>query len=201
VIRTENFAEGVNFANQAYRGSFFKPNIVFLNMIDRESYENDFQEIISESERLQLGVLIYYQHPKSGLGQRQMINVWIRNRAPHWKISWDIGNLDLSILVAYKLKKNWVANIRLVTVVENHDQEGQAHNFMSELIDLARLPKTEILIHVGDFHEFIQDSPSADLNIFGLAPKPDFDFMERMVKSVHTTCLFIRDSGHENILA
>ena len=37
VIRTENFAEGVNFANQAYSGSFFKPNIVFLNMIDRDS--------------------------------------------------------------------------------------------------------------------------------------------------------------------
>ena len=44
VITTENFAEGVNFANQAYRGSFFKPNIVFLNMLDRESYEADFPE-------------------------------------------------------------------------------------------------------------------------------------------------------------
>lgn len=201
VIRTENFAKGVNFANQAYRGSFFRPNIVFLNMIDREAYENDFQEIINETARLQLGVMIYYQHPKSGLGQRQMINVWIRNRAPHWKIAWDIGNLDLSILVAYKLKKNWVANIRLVTVVDNHEQEKQAQNFMSELIDLARLPKTEIMIHVGNFNNYIADAPSADLNIFGLAPKPDFDFMEKMVNSVHTTCLFIRDSGQENILA
>ena len=75
IIRTNNFAEGVNFANQAYRGSFFKPNIVFLNMLDRESYEADFLEIIKESSRLQLGVLVYYQHPKSGLGQRQIINV------------------------------------------------------------------------------------------------------------------------------
>ena len=81
-----------------------------------------------ETARLQLGVLVYSQHPKSGLGQRQIINVWIRNRAPQWKISWDIGNLDLSILVAYKLKKNWVANIRLVTVVDNHEQEEQANN-------------------------------------------------------------------------
>ncbi len=96
VITTENFAEGVNFANQAYRGSFFKPNIVFLNMIDRQSYEHDFHKIILESARLQLGVMVYFQHPKSGLGQRQFINVWIRNRAPHWQISSDIGNLDLS---------------------------------------------------------------------------------------------------------
>jgi len=201
VIRTDNFAEGVNFANQAYRGSFFKPNIVFLNLLDRETYDTEFREIIEEAVRLQLGVLIYSQHPKSGLGQRQLINVWIRNRAPHWKISWDIGNLDLSILVAYKLKKNWEAQIRLVTVVDDEEQEKQAQNFMSELIDLARLPKTEIVVHVGGFNGFVGHAPPADLNIFGLAPEPDFRFMERMVSETHTTCLFIRDSGLENILA
>ncbi len=201
VLRTENFAEGVNFANQAYRGSFFKPNIVFLNMIDKDSYEQDFLEIMRESERLQLGLMVYCQHPKSGLGQRQIINVWIRNRSPHWKISWDIGNLDLSILVSYKLKKNWVANIRLVTVVDNQEQEEQAKQFMADLIDLARLPKTEIMIHVGKFNEFILDAPNADLNVFGLAPEPDFTFMEKMVNNTQTTCLFIRDSGQENILA
>ncbi|PKL89362.1 MAG: Na-K-Cl cotransporter [Ignavibacteriae bacterium HGW-Ignavibacteriae-2] len=201
VIRTENFSEGVNFANQAYRGSFFKPNIVFLNMSDRESYENDFIEIIRESARLQLGVLVYFQHPKSGFGQRQMINIWIRNRAPNWEISSDIGNLDLSILVAYKLQKNWGARIRIVTVVDNHEQENQAELFISELIDLARLPKTERLIQVGIFDEFILDAPNADLNIFGLVPEPDFKFMEKMVTNTQTTCLFIRDSGMENILA
>jgi amino acid transporter len=201
VITTENFAEGVNFANQAYRGSFFKPNIVFLNMLDRESYEADFHKIILETARLQLGVMVYFQHQKSGLGQRQFINVWIRNRAPNWQISWDIGNLDLSILVAYKLKKNWSATIRLVTVIDNQEQETEARKFMADLIDQARLPRTETVIHIGKFNEFILDAPSADLNIFGLVPKPDFEFMEKMVDSTQTTCLFIRDSGMENILA
>lgn len=201
VIRSDNFAEGVNFANQAYRGSFFRPNIVFLNLLDRDNYEEEFQEVIREAARLELGVLIYSQHPKSGLGQRQLINVWIRNRSPHWKISWDIGNLDLSILVAYKLKKNWDAAIRLVTVVDNAEQELQAHEFMAELIDQARLPKTEVYVHVGNFKEFIGQSPAADLNIFGLAPTPDFRFIEEMVSETRSTCLFIRDSGLENILA
>ena len=201
IIKTSNFADGVNFANQAYRGSFFKPNIVFLNMHDREAYENDFLQIINESTRLQLGLLVYFQHPKSGMGQRQVINVWIRNRAPLWQISWDIGNLDLSILVAYRLKKNWNAKIRLVTVVDNKEQELQAHRFMSELIDLARLPKTEIVVQQGNFNEFILDGPNADLNIFGLDTTPDFAFMEKMVDHTQTTCLFIRDSGMENIPA
>ncbi|MBT6006543.1 MAG: amino acid permease, partial [Prolixibacteraceae bacterium] len=201
VIRTENFAEGVNFANQAYRGSFIKPNIVFLNMINRESYLEGFNEIINEAARLQIGVLIYSQHPNSGLGQRQMINVWIRNRAPDWKISWDIGNLDLSILVAYKLKRNWNAKIRLVTVVENEEQKEQARKFMADLMDQARLPKTEIAVYINNFNELIKKAPNADLNIFGLVPNPDFEFMEKMVDETQTTCLFIRDSGLENIFA
>ncbi len=201
VIRTNKFGEGVNYANQAYRGSFFKPNIVFLNMLDRDYYENDFLKVIHESARLQLGVLVYYQHPKSGLGQRQLINVWIRNRAPNWKISWDIGNLDLSILVAYKLKRNWEAKIHLITVVDNADQEIEARKFMATLMDLARLPKTEISVYTGEFMEHLSQASHADLNIFGLVPEPDFDFIEKMVDQTGTTCLFVRDSGLENILA
>ena len=72
---------------------------------------------------------------------------------------------------------------------------------MKELIDLARLPRTESLIHVGNFNEFVINAPNSDLNIFGLVPEPDFNFMQRMVDDTQTTCLFIRDSGMENILA
>jgi solute carrier family 12 (sodium/potassium/chloride transporter), member 2 len=201
VIRTKNFADGVNFANQAYQGSFIKPNIIFLNMKNRESYLEGFNEIIEEASRLQIGVLVYSQHPNSGLGQRQIINVWIRNRAPDWKISWDIGNLDLSILVAYKLQRNWNAKIRLVTVVENKEEKEQAHKFMADLLDQARLPKTEMAVYIDNFNILIKKAPSADLNIFGLVPNPDFKFMEKMVDETQTTCLFIRDSGLENIFA
>lgn len=201
VIRTENIAEGVNFANQAYRGSFLKPNIIFLNIINRESYSEEFSKILKEAERLQIGVLIYSQHPKYGLAQRQVINVWIRNRAPNWQISWDIGNLDLSILVAYKLERNWDAKLRLVTVVDNKAQKEDAQKFMADLMDQARLPKTETAVYIDNFNELIKNAPPADLNIFGLVPDPDFDFMEKMVDETQTTCLFIRDSGLENIFA
>lgn len=201
VLKTSNLADGVNFANQAYRGSFFRPNIVFLNMLDRQSKEQEFLEIIAESARLHIGVMVYCQHPKSGLGKQQAINIWIRNRAPYWKISWDIGNLDLSLLVAYKLKKNWPAKIRLVTVVDDEEQAKQAASFMAKLVDLARLQDIEILIHTGKFNEFLSNAPDADLNIFGLVPDPDLEFMEKMVDQTETTCLFIRDSGMENILA
>ena len=201
VIRTENFSQGVNFANQAYRGSFIKPNITFLNRENLRTHSDDFIEIIEEAARLELGVLIYSQHPSLGMGEKETINVWIRNRAPEWQISWDIGNLDLSILIAYKLKRNWGAKIRLVTVVENEEQAVQARQFMNDLIDLARLPQTEFGVYIDNFNVLIKDAPPADLNIFGLDPHPNFDFMDRMVDETQTTCLFIRDSGLENIFA
>ncbi|MCG8702400.1 MAG: amino acid permease [Bacteroidales bacterium] len=201
VIRTENYSQGINFANQAYRGSFIKPNITFLDMVNIKHQPDGLGIIMEEANRLQFGVLIYHQHPISGMGERQMINVWIRNRAPDWKISWDIGNLDLSILVAYKLKRNWKAKIRLVTVVDNKTQEEQAHKFMTELIEHARLPQTDIAVYIDNFNELIKRAPKADLNIFGLEPNPNFKFMDRLVDNTQTTCLFIRDSGLENIFA
>ena len=201
IMKTQNFVDGVNYANQAYMGSFFRPNIVFLNKLDRDFVEEDFTRIIAESARLQLGVMVYFQHPRSGLGQRQNINIWIKNRAPNWMFSKDIGDLDLSLLVAYKLKKNWIATIRLVTVVDNDEQKAEATDFLYELVDLARLPHTEILIHTGRFDQFIVEAPYADLNIFGLEEVPNYHFMEEMVEKTQTTCLFIRDSGIENVLA
>lgn len=72
---------------------------------------------------------------------------------------------------------------------------------MNDLIDQARLPKTEVIINVGSFNDFIVRAPNADLNIFGLALDPDFEFMQKMVDNTQTTCLFITDSGMENILA
>jgi hypothetical protein len=201
VIKTGKFSDGVNYANQAYRGSFLKPNIIFLELTKQKFYTNEFSRIIDEAARLQVGVLIYSQHPEYGLGKRQTINIWIRNRAPNWKISWDIGNLDLSILIAYKLERNWDAKIRLVTVVDNKDQKDEAEKFMTDLMNQARMPHTEYVVYVDHFKELINNAPPADLNIFGLVPNPKFDFMEAMVEKTQTTCLFIRDSGLENIFA
>jgi amino acid transporter len=201
VIKTRNFSDGVNYANQAYRGSFLKPNVIFLELTRHNFQTNEFNRIIDEAARLEVGVLIYSQHPEYGLGKRQGINVWIRNRAPNWKISWDIGNLDLSILVAYKLERNWHAKVRLVTVVDNNEQKAQAEKFMTDLMDQARMPHTESVVYVDEFMKLIHNAPPADLNIFGLEPNPEFGFMEGMVNKTQTTCLFIRDSGLENIFA
>ena len=201
VIHTNEFAKGINYGSQALQGAFFKPNIVFLNMQDHDDYENELRPVMKESIRLQIGVLLYLSHSTALLGQRNTINVWISDRQNNWDLGWDIGNLDLSMLVAYKLKMNWGARIRLITVITDSNEESNAREFLSSLINLARLPETLTEVYIGDFNSIITKAPSADLNIFGMHEDLEFGFVKEMSEKTKSTCLFVKDSGHESILA
>jgi len=201
VIHTDEIANGINYGSQALQGAFFKPNIVFLNMQDHDDYETELRPVMKESIRLEIGILLYLSHPTALLGQRNTINVWVSNRQGNWNLGWDIGNLDLSMLVAYKLKMNWGARIRLITVITDPNEEDNAKEFLSSLINLARLPQTLTEVHVGDFRAIINKVPSADLNIFGLDEDLKFEFVKEMSIKTKSSCLFVRDSGHESILA
>ncbi|MGB5646238.1 amino acid permease [Muriicola sp.] len=201
VIHTDEFTKGINYGSQALQGAFFKPNIVFLNLQEHDDYEVELRPIIKESIRLEIGVLLYVAHPTALLGERNIINVWISDRQTNWNIGWDIGNLDLSLLIAYKLKLNWNAKIRLITVISDPKEEQNAREFLNSLINLARLPQTITEVYVGTFKHVVDNAPSADLNIFGMEENLSFDFVKEMVVKTNSSCLFVKDSGHESILA
>jgi len=201
IINSGDFAKGVNYGNQALKGTFFRPNIVFLNLQQHDDYESEIRPVIKESIRLEIGVLLYSSHPTALLGKRNMINVWVSDRTDNWNLGWDIGNLDLSTLIAYKLKKNWKATIRLIIVIKDEKERENATRFLRSLINLARLPSTKMEVHVGDFREIVKRAPSADLNIFGMNENLPFDFVKEMTAKTESSCLFVKDSGHESILA
>ncbi|UCD59720.1 MAG: Na-K-Cl cotransporter [Flavobacteriaceae bacterium] len=201
VINTDDFAKGVNYGNQALKGAFFRPNIVFLNLQQHDNYETEIRPVIRESIRLEIGVLLYSSHPTALLGRRNMINVWVSDRTNNWDVGWDIGNLDLSILIAYKLKKNWDASIRLIIVIKDEKERENAQNFLNLLINLARLPETLTEVRIGNFKDMVANAPSADLNIFGMQENLRFEFVQEMTLSTNSSCLFVKDSGHESILA
>lgn len=201
VIHAEQFARGINYGSQALQGAFFKPNIVFLIMRDQQTYEAELRPVMKESIRLEIGILLYAPHPTALLGQRNTINVWVSDRQGNWTLGWDIGDLDLAILIAYKLKINWKARIRLITVIQDPETEEKARNFLETLIQLARLPHTLTEVHVGDFRKVVEKAPVADLNIFGLDPDLPYTFIREMSEKTASSCVFVKDSGHESILA
>ncbi len=201
VINTDNFSLGVNYSNQALKGAFFRPNIVFLNLQDHDDYDTEIRPVITECIRLEIGVLLFASHATALLGERNIINVWVSDRRGNWTLGWDIGNLDLSTLIAYKLKTNWNAKIRLIMAIEKAEDEQEAIAFLDSLINLARLPNTLMEVKIGSFREVLTIVPSADLNIFGMDDQLEFDFIQEIREKVKGSCLFVKDSGHESILA
>ena len=201
VIDAGGFADGMRAGMQALRGAFFRPNVVFLRMPDSEEREDDYHSIILEADREKVGTLLYAPHPRAALGQRQTINVWIKDRSPDWRISMQIGNLDLALLTGYKLSENWNAKLRVLTAVPDPDEQEKARDFLEKLIDLGRFEGAEAVVGTGAFSDYIDDAPQADLNIFGLQPEPDFDTIRQLVEDTDSTCMFVRDSGRESALA
>ncbi|MBO3116955.1 amino acid permease [Winogradskyella sp. DF17] len=201
VIHANEFAKGINYGNQALQGAFFRPNIIFLNLQGHDDYDNELKPVMQEAMRLEIGIALFVLHPTALLGQRNIINVWVSDRTGNWELGWDIGNLDLAVLIAYKLKMNWKAQIRLLTVVKDKAQESNAKDFLNRLINLARLPETMTEVHVGDFKGVVLKAPSADLNIFGMDDMLSYTFITEMSEKTTSSCLFVKDSGHESILA
>ncbi len=201
IMKTDKFAEGVNFGNQALMGAFFRPNIVFLNMLEKETAVADYPLIIKEATRLELGVILYMPHPVAMLGQRQLVNVWIKSRSPGWDINDERFNPNLALLTAYKLHNNWGAKIRLITVIDDEKEQAVAKNFLNQLINLARLPIQETIVMCGNFQQQLIEAPLADLNIFGMEAEPNFEAYRKMSLDMSTSCFFVRNSGYENIFA
>ncbi len=202
VINSDNFADGVNFGNQALMGAFFKPNIIFLKYSAEPKDRMDLIKIAPVAARLHIGLAIFYQHPKAGLGQSRTINIWIRERGPKWELESEIGNMHLTILLAIKLMRNWNGEIRFITVVNNPSEEESANLFMQKLTELSRLPKSKVKILRGDFFTAVSENTRiADINMFGLSEGTEFKAMDDIVRMSSSSCFFIRDSGLENVLA
>jgi len=204
IMKTDSFSDGVNFGNQALGGAFFRPNVVFLSMLEQESSINDYPKIIEESKQLKLGLVLYMPHPKAMLGQKQVINVWVRNIGGEWDLS-DIGKDEntpnLSLLIAYKLNLNWNAEIRLITVISSKERVDSAKIYLKEFMNLTRLPINDIIVKVGNFYEELEKSPSADINIFGISPEMSIEDYKKIAKTVDRSCMFVMDSGYENVFA
>jgi amino acid transporter len=203
VVSAVDFEQGIVAGMQTLRGQFFHPNTLFLHLppsMDDERTDA-YQTILDESHRVEIGTILYVPHLEAGTGQQSWINVWVRDRSPEWRISWDVGNLDLSMLAAYKLEQNWDAKMRLVMAVEDASELSNARKYLEQVREVARMPEIEIHVAAEPFERSLQEAPHADINVFGLREDPDFEELRRMSDQTESSCLFVRDSGHESAFA
>jgi hypothetical protein len=201
-LHSQNFANGLRQGMEALSGTIFQPNLLFLTLPAEKSLQNELEGVIEAARDLNLAVALFVQHSKAGLGRRRIINVWIGDHGPDWDIKMRFDNLDISLLLAYRLCQSWQGEFNLIVAVEEKKHEDKAKEFLGRLSEAARLPgNTKVLVADGDFGRFSSKAPRADINFFPLAERLDAEFMIKMRDQTDSACLFSQDSGTESALA
>ncbi len=202
LVETREFHHTLQTTMEVFRSAFFRPNILFQSVTSGSDQEK-LQHLLDHAAENELGVILYMDNPLTALGREQILNVWLREQSPSWEIGLELSNLDLAILLAYQLARNWnAAQINLITVVQDEAERANGEAFLAKLIDLGRMPhQTHAVVGVGTLDDFLPTAPQADLNILGLQQTVDVAFMQSMVDVTDSTCIFVRDSGLESALA
>ncbi len=202
-VAAPEFSLGVTAGLQALQSAFFRPNILFLTAPGVANRNEEFADVILQARDTGVGVLLLGLHRKAGLGRKNLVRVYLRAKGT-WSVdrAFETGNLNLLLLLGYRLLRTWDADLEIVTVLRDDTQVEAARRFLKSLCDAARIPPVaRRRVLVGDFAEVVAAEEPADLNLMGLQPRPDLDFVERMVELTRGSCLLVMDSGRESALA
>lgn len=200
-IESDNDERSLEIVMDLLHQDFFHPNGLFMTITEDTDAETT-QRLMNRAKERNMGMLMLLQHPVVTLGREKVINVWVRDQSPDWEIALNLSNIDLSLLMAYQIMFDWQGTIRLITVVNDPDNQADGQQFLERIIDLGRMPSnTEVVAIADNFFDYVENAPRADLNIFGIGNTVELDFMRQMVEKTHTSCLFVQDSGTESALA
>jgi solute carrier family 12 sodium/potassium/chloride transporter 2 len=193
VVGSADFLQGATIVTQTLEASVFPPNIFLVKLGLTPQQDPELKKLIERMESLDLGVLLLALHPTKEFGLKQMINVWLREKSP---------NVDLAILIALKIQKNWDAKIRLIQAVDSDNDKTKAWSYLYRIKKTMRIPKdTETLVVVGNFEEVIASAPGADINMFGMPEEVNIAEKRKIADKIDTSILFFRDSKHESAVA
>ena len=199
VVEADRYVDGFVAGMGALHGAFFHPNMVFLTMPHDVDRARDLYEVVDRAPDYELGIVLFADHPRANLGRRHSINIWIST--PDWESAHGVAEVDLALLLGYKLQQNWQGRMRLLTAVASEEEKPRAREQLTQLINLARLPNAETYAMAATFEDALRRAPTADINLFGLPTEIDFEDAQRTVTLVDTACLFVRGSGHESVVA
>jgi amino acid transporter len=201
VLDTDDVAQGLVLGMEALQGAFFRPNIVFAPLPDTEEGEKELTEIAQRTRENDLGMIMLGMHPKTRMGSKKVVNLWVHDRNPDMELVLRQSHINLAILVAYMITRNWKGRLNIVSCVQPDREAQDVREELQRVIDLARLPDPEIHLLEGTFQENLGKGPRADVDILGLSQPPNYALMREAVDKTRSTCVFVADSGQESALA
>lgn len=201
LVESSNYIYNLQTGLQMLRSVFFRPNILFMP-VRSDTDQTTLQQTLDRAKENDIGTILYAKHPETSLGREQTINVWIREQSPDWEVGLRLSNLDLSLLLAYQLARNWNGCITLITTVTDEAQRANGQAFLTDLKNSGRMPRnTQTVVEEGTLNDYLPRAPHADLHIFGLQDQIDLAFIEKMIAATNASCIFVRDSGDESAMA
>jgi hypothetical protein len=178
---------------QTLRGGTFRPNSLFLTVGSNSQKDDNIIQLAIYAAQSNLGMILLNQHPRVAFGVQKDVNIWLRDESPNW---------HLAMLIALQIHQNWDGRLNLITVSPDKSQKKRLYAFLEHLSDQARLPSiTELYVLEGKFLEAMPGAPRADINIFGMASEVSLDLVRRISATANSSCLYVGDSGQENVLA
>ncbi len=192
VIEDNTFLHGAKLVIQTLNAGAIRPNTLFLSIGKGDKKDKIIRELLDHASKFNMGSIILQRDENLGFGMQKDVNLWLRDKSPNW---------HLAMLISLQLIHNWDGKLRLVTSTTDNMEKPRLHNFLQDMSDQARLPSmTEFHVLTGSFEENLMRAPRADINIFGMPYKPDFDFMRESAERIKSSCLYVKDSGAENAL-
>ena len=198
LITVAEFSKNLTAGIESFQGSFLKPNFLLLTMPDDKEREEKILNVINICKENKIGVLLIDEHKVRKMGKKNKINIWFDKGKHNWDIDVDLGEKDLAVLAAYKLKLNWDAELQFVAEIEGESEKEKSDEFLDLVIDFSRLPVKEKASILKSKKE---KAPIADLNVMALPNDIDFKQLRNYTNILDSTCMFTLDSGEENALA
>ena len=82
-LEEDDPVNGLRVATQILRGSFLRPNILFLRL-EADTDLAELQQLVDRTAAYRMGIVLLARHPVIALGREKDINVWIADQGPKW---------------------------------------------------------------------------------------------------------------------
>ncbi len=200
VIEAPTLVKGFRTAASVLDDSHSRPNLL-LGLAHLYSQET-MQGLVDVAEDFQMSAALLHLHPDAGLGHERVVNVWVSDKREEWRSALRVENLDLALLLAYRINHNMGGQLRLSTFSRDARDTSNAREFLDRLIRDARLPvDTDVWIESGNLLEQVGSAPHADLHVMALSQDVHHAYLTTLVRRTGSSFLFVRGSGRESALA
>jgi len=198
VVDAASFSENLAAGLEALGGAFFRSSVIFLRFPETTERKEKIRRIIKDAKRNELGVLLFYGERMDST-KDMTVHLILDRPADGWKVGVDLGEADLALLLAYKLKRNWRANIVLTALCPEPEEEQDALEFLEAVVELARIPNAQFRL-VSSKEEASADLDASSIVLYSMKDDENFEELHSRIPPTGIPCLFALDSGWENAL-